>query len=73
MVASPSVRKMTSGTRLGARCLREEDEGLMSCAAESRAALILVPVGEITEDDKGLKQGAKGRKWDYRRVDLIWF
>lgn len=44
MVASPSVRKMTSGTRLGARYLKE-DEGLMSWAAESRAALILVPVG----------------------------
>lgn len=46
MVASPSVRKMTSGTRLGDRCLRGGDEGLMSWAAESRAALILVPIRE---------------------------
>lgn len=44
MVASPSVRKITRGTRRDERWLEEEDdEGLMSWAAESRAALILVP------------------------------
>lgn len=47
MVASPSVRKMTRGTRWDERCL-EEDGGLMSWAAESRAALILVPKAEET-------------------------
>lgn len=55
MVASPSVRKMTSGTRLGVRCLKEEDEGLMSWAAESRAALMLVPVRN--------KEGSNTENW----------
>lgn len=58
MVASPSVRKITSGTRLGVRCFREEDEGLMSWAADSRAALMLVPIREKIEDlmRAGVKQ-----------------
>ena len=46
MVASPSVKKMTKGTR---RKPPEEDEeeaeGLTSWAAERRAALMLVPGG----------------------------
>lgn len=71
IVASPSVKKMTSGTRLGVRCLREEDEGLISWAAESRAALILVPVIERMEDntDNWFKVRVKHRKWDDQRVD----
>ena len=44
IVASPSVRKITRGTRRDESWLEEEDdEGRMSWAAESRAALILVP------------------------------
>lgn len=59
MVASPSVRKMIRGTRLAEMCLKEEDVGLISWAAESRAALMLVPVkkkkvekdGEVTLEE----------------------
>lgn len=47
MVASPSVRKITRGTRRDESGLVEaEDGGLTSWAAASRAALILVPVTE---------------------------
>lgn len=50
MVASPSVRKITRGTRWDERCLGE-DGGFRSWAADSRAALMLVPDGEETQDE----------------------
>lgn len=52
MVASPSVRKITRGTRrVGAWLEEGEDGGLTSCAAESRAALMLVPGGKEGKED----------------------
>lgn len=59
IVASPSVRKMIMGTRRGGDnwLSGDEEEELISCVAERRAALIFVP---REEEIQGEKDGING-------------